>query len=82
MLAAVAAGLREAGVRRIIGSGGATSGAIVAALKISRVRSFPNGNNGTGFCVAEGGEALSLYLKPGKMGSADVLLRALAVMRP
>ena len=82
MLAAVAAGLRESGVRRFIVSGGETSGAIVAALNISRVRSFPKGKNGTGFCVAEGGEALSLYLKPGKMGSADVLLRALEVMRP
>lgn len=82
MLAAVAAGLRDSGVRRFIVSGGETSGAIVAALKVTRVRSFPRGKDGTGFCVAEGGEALSLYLKPGKMGSADVLLRALEVMRP
>ena len=82
MLAAVAAGLRDSGVRRFIVSGGETSGAIVAALKITRVRSFPRGKDGTGFCVAEGGEPLSLYLKPGKMGSADVLLRALEVMRP
>jgi len=82
MLAAVAAGLRASGVRRFIVSGGETSGAIVAALNISRVRSFPKGKNGTGFCVAEGDEPVSLYLKPGKMGSADVLLRALDVMRP
>jgi len=82
MLAAVAAGLRDSGVRRFIVSGGETSGGIVAGLNISRVRSFPNGKNGTGFCVAEGADPLSLYLKPGKMGSADVLLRALDIMRP
>jgi uncharacterized protein YgbK (DUF1537 family) len=82
MLAAVATGLRASGIRRFIVSGGETSGAIVAGLNISRVRSFPKGKNGTGFCVAEDGEPLSLYLKPGKMGSADVLLRALEIMRP
>jgi uncharacterized protein YgbK (DUF1537 family) len=82
MLAAVAAGLRDSGVRRFIVSGGETSGAIVAALNISRVRSFPRGKDGTGFCIAEGAEPVSLYLKPGKMGSTDVLLRALEVMRP
>jgi uncharacterized protein YgbK (DUF1537 family) len=82
MLAAVAAGLRHSGVRRFIVSGGETSGAIVAGLGIGRVRSFPKDKNGTGFCVAEGAEPISLYLKPGKMGSADVLLRALEIMRP
>jgi len=82
MLAAVAAGLRDGGIRRFIVSGGETSGAVVAGLGVNRVRSFPRGKNGTGFCVAEGSEPLSLYLKPGKMGSTDVLLRAVEIMRP
>ena len=81
MLGAVAAGLFTSGVRRFVVSGGETSGAVVAALAVKRVRSLPRGDIGTGFCVAEGDDPLSLYLKPGKLGPVDVLLRAVNAMQ-
>jgi uncharacterized protein YgbK (DUF1537 family) len=82
LLGAVAAGLAARGVRRFVVSGGETSGAVVAALGVRRVRSLPRGPFGTGFCVSEAAEPTALYLKPGKLGADDVLLAALAAMDP
>ncbi|MDB5660929.1 MAG: hypothetical protein JWS10_3544, partial [Cypionkella sp.] len=70
------------GVRRLVVAGGETSGAVVAALGISWVRALPEGPLGTGFCVTETAPKLSLYLKPGKLGADDILLRAITVMQP
>ena len=80
LLAAVAAGLQARGVRRFAVAGGETSGAVVAALGVRRVRVLPENPVGTGFCIAEDGPPLSLYLKPGKLGADDILLRAVAAM--
>ncbi|MBS9719700.1 four-carbon acid sugar kinase family protein [Tianweitania sp. BSSL-BM11] len=81
ILAAVARGLVERGVRRLAVAGGETSGSIVESLGIRQVRAFPDKGLGTGFCVAEIPLHLSLYLKPGKLGADDVLLRAVEAMR-
>ncbi|MBB3772783.1 uncharacterized protein YgbK (DUF1537 family) [Angulomicrobium tetraedrale] len=80
VLGTIAKGLYERGVTRFVVAGGETSGAVVSALGIGAVRAFPEGPLGTGFCVAEGGTPISLYLKPGKLGADDVLLRALDLM--
>jgi uncharacterized protein YgbK (DUF1537 family) len=80
ILGAVARGLCARGVRRFVVAGGETSGAVVSALGIGLVRALPDGPLGTGFCVAEAPVPLSLYLKPGKLGADDILLRALAAM--
>lgn len=80
LLGGIAKGLVAQGVRRLVVAGGETSGAVVTALGIARVRVFPEGPLGTGFCVTETAPKLSLYLKPGKLGADDILLRAIAAM--
>lgn len=79
LLARVSTGLRTAGVRRFVIAGGETSGAVVRALGVRQVRAFPSNSAGGGFCVAEK-EGLSFFLKSGKIGSDDVLSRALSEM--
>lgn len=80
ILGAIAKGLRDRGVRRFVVAGGETSGAVVHALDIPAVRALPEGPLGTGFCVSSGPIPLSLYLKPGKLGADDILLRAVEAM--
>lgn len=80
ILGAVAKRLCDRGVRRFIVAGGETSGAVVDALGITAVRALPDGPLGTGFCVSTGPVPLSLYLKPGKLGADDILLRAVKAM--
>jgi len=82
LLAGIACGLRDAGIRRFIVVGGETSGAVVTALKVPGVRPLPRGPLGGGFCIAEGDDPISFFLKSGKLGTPDVLLRALETMRP
>ncbi|WP_246667042.1 four-carbon acid sugar kinase family protein [Agrobacterium sp. T29] len=80
LLGTIAKGLCDRGIRRFVVAGGETSGAVVRALGIDLVRALPEGPMGTGFCVVEEPVPLSLYLKPGKLGAPDILLRALAAM--
>ncbi|WP_246102661.1 four-carbon acid sugar kinase family protein [Methylobacterium terricola] len=81
VLGAVAAGLVARGVRRLVVSGGETSGAVATALGIARVRALPDGALGGGFCRAEAPVPLSLLLKPGKLGADTIFHDALASMR-
>jgi uncharacterized protein YgbK (DUF1537 family) len=83
LLAAIAQRLYVKGAKRIVVAGGETSGAVVAALGLSRARALPAGPLGGGFCIAEGPAGqVSLYLKSGKLGVDDILLRALDFMAP
>ena len=82
LLSGIAAGVHQMGVRRIMVGGGETSGAIGAALNLSHVRSLPRGSIGGGICIAEGPDPVSLFLKSGKLGTPDVFMRALEIMRP
>jgi len=82
LLGSIAKGLHDRGVSRFVVAGGETSGAVISALGITSARAFPEGPLGTGFCAADGPRPLSLYLKPGKLGSDDILLQALEVMQP
>ena len=81
LLSGIAQGLHKDGARRFVVVGGETSGAVVAALKIARVRPLARGPLGGGFCVAEGDDPISFFLKSGKLGAPDVLLRAIDSMR-
>ncbi len=81
LLAGIAAGLHGAGIRRFVVAGGETSGAVVGALGIGQVRALAEGPLGCGFCVTEGVDPIALYLKPGKVGADDILLRAVDVMK-
>lgn len=82
LLSGIAAGVHRMGVRRIMVGGGETSGAIGAALNLPHVRALPRGPIGGGVCIAEGPDPVSLFLKSGKLGTQDVFLRALEIMRP
>lgn len=82
LLAGIAVGLRDLGVRRLVVSGGETSGAVVAALGIDRVRALPDGPLGSGFCIADEPVPMSLFLKSGKLGSPDILLQSLDALAP
>jgi uncharacterized protein YgbK (DUF1537 family) len=77
LLGRVAKGLHGRGLRRFAVAGGETSGAVVAALGLASARALPEGPLGLGVCLADGEEPLWLFLKPGKLGSEDVLLRAI-----
>lgn len=80
ILAGVARGLVDRGVRRLVVSGGETSGAVVDALGIRRVRALPETPLGAGFCRVEAPTPMMLFLKSGKLGSEDVFARALSLM--
>lgn len=76
VLGLVARGLHGRGLRRFVVAGGETSGAVVAALGLDGARALPEGRLGLGSCVTEGADPLWMYLKPGKLGAEDILLRA------
>jgi uncharacterized protein YgbK (DUF1537 family) len=81
ILATVAKGLAERGVRKFVVSGGETSGAVVEALGIQRMQVLPFDELGAGSCISLDEGRISLFLKPGKIGAADVFSAALAKMR-
>ena len=79
-LAAVAIGLVEAGVRRLVVAGGETSGAIVSALHIAGLRIGPRIDPGVPWTVSLGEPALALALKSGNFGAEDFFIKALEML--
>jgi len=81
-LAGIARGLVERGVRRLVVAGGETSGAVVQALGIERLRIGPQIDPGVPWCAAQtpvaGGATVHLALKSGNFGSADFFTKAFA----
>lgn len=71
-LARIAAGLVARGIRRLLVSGGETSGAVVDALKIRELNLGPYAKGKIPLSVAEGPTPLGLCLKSGALGSDDV----------
>jgi len=78
-LAAVGAGLVEAGVRRLIVAGGETSGAVVQALGIDALRIGPEIDPGVPWTESLGARPLHLALKSGNFGSEDFFVKAFEV---
>jgi uncharacterized protein YgbK (DUF1537 family) len=78
ILGQVAQGLRARGIDRFAVAGGETSGAVVAALDLTRARALPEGALGPGECLSDQGEPLWLFLKPGKLGGDHILAQAIA----
>lgn len=76
-LATVAAGLVEAGVRRLVVAGGETSGAVVQALQVGTLRIGAAIEPGVPWTQAEG-RPLLLALKSGNFGGVDFFAKALA----
>jgi uncharacterized protein YgbK (DUF1537 family) len=80
ILGKIAAGLLDLGVRRFVIAGGETSGAVVKALGVLRMRVAPYQAPGEGYCVAVDPQPLSMLLKPGKVGAIDLFEIALEKM--
>ncbi|MGF0174398.1 3-oxo-tetronate kinase [Streptomyces sp. Marseille-Q5077] len=81
-LARVAQGLVERGVRRLVVAGGETSGAVVQALGITRLRIGPQIAPGVPWCAATlpGGDTLHITLKSGNFGGPDFFTDSLALL--
>jgi uncharacterized protein YgbK (DUF1537 family) len=78
-LADIAAGLHERGVRRLVVAGGETSGAVVQALRVQRLRVGAIIDPGVPWTQAEG-RPLLLALKSGNFGGVDFFAKALALV--
>ena len=79
-LASIARGLVEYGVRRLVVAGGETSGAVVQALGVTRLRIGAAICPGVPWTQAEGrtdGATLHLALKSGNFGGPDFFDEAL-----
>ena len=76
-LAIVAAGLVQAGVRRMVVAGGETSGAVVSRLGVRQLRIGAEIDPGVPWTYAEGdGPAMRLALKSGNFGGRDFFTTA------
>ena len=75
-LARIAQGLVALGVRRLVVAGGETSGAIVTALKVRRLRIGPQIDPGVPWTVSLDGIPIALALKSGNFGSLDFFTKA------
>ena len=78
VLASVARGLVERGVRKLVVAGGETSGAVVSALDVKALRIGPQIDPGVPWTVATGSRPIALALKSGNFGGPDFFLDALA----
>ncbi len=79
-MAAIARGLVEAGVRRLVVAGGETAGAVCTALGIRGLRIGPQIDPGVPATVSLGEPLLALALKSGNFGRPDFFLEAFRVM--
>jgi uncharacterized protein YgbK (DUF1537 family) len=76
-LSRVAAGLVEAGVRKLVVAGGETAGAVVKALGVRALRIGPQIDPGVPWTLSLGKDPIGLALKSGNFGSADFFAKAL-----
>lgn len=76
-MAQLAHGLVQAGVRKLVVAGGETSGAVVQALDVGRLRIGPAIDPGVPWTQVEG-RPLLLALKSGNFGTPDFFTKALA----
>ncbi len=79
-LAAIAEGLVQAGVRRLVVAGGETSGAVVQRLGISQLRIGPQIDPGVPWTESLSEPGLALALKSGNFGGPDFFAKALSIL--
>jgi uncharacterized protein YgbK (DUF1537 family) len=77
-MAALARGLVDAGVRRLVVAGGETSGAVVKALDVTALRIGPEIDPGVPWTASVGNKPLLLALKSGNFGAPDFFTKAFA----
>jgi uncharacterized protein YgbK (DUF1537 family) len=75
-LARVASGLIDAGVGRLVVAGGETSGAVIQALRIRRLRIGQEIDPGVPWTFSLDRPAVHLALKSGNFGGRDFFLKA------
>ncbi len=75
-MAALARGLVEAGVGRLVVAGGETSGAVVSALDVTALRIGPEIDPGVPWTASVGAKPLLLALKSGNFGAPDFFTKA------
>jgi uncharacterized protein YgbK (DUF1537 family) len=78
ILTAIARGLRERGVGRIVVAGGETSGAVVEGLGVDALRIGPQIDPGVPWTATFDDPPLALALKSGNFGGEDFFSRAFA----
>ena len=76
-LAAIARGLVDAGVRKLVVAGGETSGAVVQSLAVKSLRIGPQIDPGVPWTLADGVLPIALALKSGNFGAPDFFAKAL-----
>jgi uncharacterized protein YgbK (DUF1537 family) len=79
-LAAIASGLVEKGVRRLVVAGGETSGAVVQGLGITRLRIGPEIDPGVPWCESLDDPHLAIALKSGNFGGEDFFTKAFEML--
>lgn len=79
-LGAVAIGLANAGVTRLVVAGGETSGAVVGALGVSMLEIGPEIDPGVPWTLAADGKRMALALKSGNFGTPDFFTKSLAML--
>ncbi len=79
-MAAIAKGLADAGVRRLVVAGGETSGAVVQALGVKGLQIGAQIDPGVPATVSIGPEPFALALKSGNFGAPDFFMKALRAM--
>lgn len=75
LLGGIATTLHRDGIRRFVIAGGETSGAILEALRVRALDISPYLGPGTARAVTSGPDPISFHLKPGKLGTDDMLDR-------
>jgi uncharacterized protein YgbK (DUF1537 family) len=75
-MAAIAQGLVEQGVRRLVVAGGETAGAVVKALGVKGLRIGPAIDPGVPWTTSLGEKPLALALKSGNFGAPDFFIKA------
>jgi len=81
VMARVARGLVDHGVRKLVVAGGETSGAVVNALGIGALRIGPQIDPGVPWTASIGELTLALALKSGNFGGPEFFHKALELIR-
>jgi len=76
-LAAIAQGLIERGVTRLVVAGGETAGAVVQALSVTALKIGPQIDPGVPWTATQGARPILLALKSGNFGSRDFFSKSL-----
>ena len=79
-MGAIAQGLVERGVRRLVVAGGETSGAVVQALGVTGLRIGPEIDPGVPWTETLNEPHMALALKSGNFGAPDFFMKSLAML--